>query len=178
MNVGWQVRLTQTRPYTHMVTWGHVHNKLSTYLELTWHYFFQPRYLAATPKNFEDTTTSTSDSVSLFSRNLYCIFLGIVLSVIRVILDIDTSNKQFTIPYHGGVDIKMNINWIHTISWKSVLASWPVKHVTMTSSNGNIFRVTGPLCREFTGHRWIPLTNASYAELWCFFYLWLSKRLS
>ena len=24
-----------------------------------------------------------------------------------------------------------------------------------TSSNGNIFRVTGPLCGEFTGHRWI-----------------------
>ena len=40
----------------------------------------------------------------------------------------------------------------------------------MTSSNGNIFRVTGPLCVEFTGHRWIPITKASDAELWCF--LW------
>ena len=40
----------------------------------------------------------------------------------------------------------------------------------MTSSNGNIFRVTGPLCGEFTGHRWIPLTKASDAELWRF--LW------
>ena len=40
----------------------------------------------------------------------------------------------------------------------------------MTSSNGNIFRVTGPLCGEFTGPRWIPLTKASDAELWCF--LW------
>ena len=38
----------------------------------------------------------------------------------------------------------------------------------MTSSNGDIFRVTGPLCREFTGHRWIPRTKASEAELWCF----------
>ena len=38
----------------------------------------------------------------------------------------------------------------------------------MTSSNGNIFRVTGPLCGEFAGHRWIPLTKASDAELWCF----------
>ena len=35
----------------------------------------------------------------------------------------------------------------------------------MTSSNGNIFRVTGPLCGEFTGHRWIPRTKASDAEL-------------
>ena len=49
---------------------------------------------------------------------------------------------------------------------------------TMTSSNGNIFRVTGPLCGEFIGHRWIPLTKASDAELWCFFDLRLNKRLS
>ena len=27
-----------------------------------------------------------------------------------------------------------------------------------------------PLCGEFTGHRWIPLTKASDAEIWCF--LW------
>ena len=40
----------------------------------------------------------------------------------------------------------------------------------MTSSNGSIFRVTGPLCGDFTGHRWIPHTKASDAELWCF--LW------
>ena len=40
----------------------------------------------------------------------------------------------------------------------------------ITSSNGNIFRVTGPLCGEFTGQWWIPLTKASDAELWCF--LW------
>ena len=30
--------------------------------------------------------------------------------------------------------------------------------IMMTSSNGNIFRVTGPLCVEFTGDRWIPRT--------------------
>ena len=37
----------------------------------------------------------------------------------------------------------------------------------MTSSNGNIFRVTGPLCGESISHRWIPLTKTSDAELWC-----------
>ena len=37
-----------------------------------------------------------------------------------------------------------------------------------TSSNGNVFRVTGPLWGEFTGHRWIPLAKASDAGLWCF----------
>ena len=40
----------------------------------------------------------------------------------------------------------------------------------MTSSNENNFRVTGPLWGEPTGHRWIHLTKASDAELWCF--LW------
>ena len=35
--------------------------------------------------------------------------------------------------------------------------------VIMTSSNGNIFRVIGLLCGEFTGDRWNPLTKASDA---------------
>ena len=38
---------------------------------------------------------------------------------------------------------------------------WWVEYVMMTSSNGNIFRVTGHLCGEFTGPRWIPHTKAS-----------------
>ena len=45
-----------------------------------------------------------------------------------------------------------------------------IQHIMMTSSNGNIFCVTGPLCEEFTGHRRIPLTKASDAELW--YFLW------
>ena len=28
--------------------------------------------------------------------------------------------------------------------------------------------LAGPLCGEFTGYRWIPLTKASDAEFWCF----------
>ena len=38
----------------------------------------------------------------------------------------------------------------------------------MTSSNENSFRVAGPLWGESTGHRRIPLTEASDADLWCF----------
>ena len=41
----------------------------------------------------------------------------------------------------------------------SVLAGFSTTEtdvIMMTLSNGNIFRVTGPLCGEFTGHRWIP----------------------
>ena len=49
----------------------------------------------------------------------------------------------------------------------------------MTSSNGNIFRVTGHLCGEFTGPRWIPHTKASDAELWCFFIcVWINDWLN
>ena len=44
-----------------------------------------------------------------------------------------------------------------TYSWDC----WtPRPHTMMTSSNGNIFRVTGPLYGEFTDHRWIPFTKA------------------
>ena len=44
----------------------------------------------------------------------------------------------------------------------------------MMSSNENIFRVTGHLCGEFTGSRWIPRIKASDAELWCF--LWSASQ--
>ena len=49
------------------------------------------------------------------------------------------------------------------LQWKYAMSP----DVTMTSSNGNIFSVTSPLCGYFTGHQWIPLTKASDAELWC-----------
>ena len=52
----------------------------------------------------------------------------------------------------------------------SYLILYSPMFLMMTSPNGTIFHVTGPLCGEFTGHRWIPLTKASDAELSCF--LW------
>ena len=62
------------------------------------------------------------------------------------------------------VGVMTNLSFPHS-------APFPSYRVAMvTSSNGNIFRVTGLLCGEFTGHRWIPLTKAGDAELWCF--LW------
>ena len=52
----------------------------------------------------------------------------------------------------------------HTVAPMQTRQPW---RIMMTSSNGNIFRVTGHLCGEFTGPRWIPRTKASDAELWC-----------
>ena len=60
-------------------------------------------------------------------------------------------------------------NYIHVKQWGIV--AYPCLHSDMmTSLNRNIFSVTGPLCGEITGCRWIPLTKASDAQLWCF--LW------
>ena len=50
-----------------------------------------------------------------------------------------------------------------------------VQYIMMTSWNGNIFRVTGYLCGEFTGLRWIPRTKASDVDV--FFDLRLDKQL-
>ena len=47
----------------------------------------------------------------------------------------------------------------------------------MTSSNGSIFRVTGSLRGESTGNRWIPLTKASDAELYCFIWFALEQMV-
>ena len=49
---------------------------------------------------------------------------------------------------------------------------------SMTSSNGNIFRVTGPLRGEFTGDRWIPSQRPVTRSFDVFFDLRLHKPLS
>ena len=66
--------------------------------------------------------------------------------------------------------------WIWAIVTKSNMRFNAISH---TACRGTLswwrhqmekfFRVTGPLCGEFTGHRWIPLTMANDAELWWFF---------
>ena len=48
----------------------------------------------------------------------------------------------------------------------------------MTSSNGNIFRVTGPLCREFTGPGELPAQRPVMRSFDVFFDLRPNKRLS
>ena len=67
-------------------------------------------------------------------------------------------------------DLWIEINWYPSLEDYVPSAAM----FMMTSSNGNIFRVTDPLGGEFTGHRWIPLTKASDAELWRF--LWSASE--
>ena len=48
----------------------------------------------------------------------------------------------------------------------------------VTSPNGNIFRVTGHLCGEFTGPRWIPTQRPVTRSFDVYFDLRPNKRLS
>ena len=56
-----------------------------------------------------------------------------------------------------------------------VALSW---RIMMTSSNGNIFRVTGLLCGEFTGPRWIPAQRPVTRSFEVSFDLHPNKQLS
>ena len=58
----------------------------------------------------------------------------------------------------------INFIWVCTPLYATKITVYTTKQspdflVLMTSSNGNIFHVTGPLCGEFTGSRWIPRTR-------------------
>ena len=101
-------------------------------------------------------------------------------SVITEIATIDFSNPT-NIPYaHALSSSKPKVVIVFSATPMSSLPPWKQPHCTyacpgapftnidimMTSSNGNIFRVTGPLCSEFTGRRWNPIKKASDAELW------------
>ena len=60
-----------------------------------------------------------------------------------------------------------------------LIAKLPFKSQRMmTSSNGNIFRVTGPLCGEFTGPGEFPAQRPVTRSFDVFFDLGLNKRLS
>ena len=72
-------------------------------------------------------------------------------------------------------NIHVSIMWMYLADIQLVVSYWHrMTSYMTTSSNGNIFRVTGLLCGEFTGPRWIPHTKASDAELWCF--LWSASE--
>ena len=72
---------------------------------------------------------------------------------------------------HNGIchDHRFNC-YFSEVYWKSFRI--------MTLSNGNIFRVTGHLCGEFTGPLWIPLTRPVTRSFDVLFDVRLKKRLN
>ena len=83
-----------------------------------------------------------------------------------------------------------NVNWIqnHNLEFDLGLQTyrvgltpftdWVGYIIMMTSSNGNIFRATGPLCGEFTGPGEFPTQRPVTRRFDVFFDLRLNKRLS
>ena len=59
----------------------------------------------------------------------------------------------------------------------SLITRFLLRYTMMTSSDGNISRVTGPLCGEFTDHGWIPLTKPVTGIFSVFFiHAWLNSE--
>ena len=90
------------------------------------------------------------------------------LDIIKILFNYSKNNCK-----HSNKSLTVSTNYrINTWIWRMLFVKNHLRvsnpSQLMTSSNGNIFGVTGPLCGEFTGHRKIPRTKASYSELWCF----------
>ena len=117
--------------------------------------------------------------------------MSVPTNIRLVIAFLDLANRFNIKPYGIGYGcVLITCQTYNNIIWSGIMilahskmmranASWRKQlhperwNIMMTSSSGNIFRVTGHLCGEFTGD-----TKASDAELWCFFDLRLNKRLS
>ena len=74
----------------------------------------------------------------------------------------------------------VSIWWHHDERMITVDENKPYRHsnIMMTSSNGNIFSVTGHLCGELTGTRWIPHKRPVTRSFDVLFALRPNKRLS
>ena len=73
--------------------------------------------------------------------------------------------------------------WCTTLGSAALIVCWRLypqrfRQCMMTSSNGNIFRVPGPLCGEFTGPGEFPAQRPVTRSFDVFFDLRLNKRLS
>ena len=89
--------------------------------------------------------------------------------------------------YHAHYDVSVisylvifiDINVMLVMFHMRIAAPYPIlRNSMMTSSNGNIFRVTGPLCGEFTGPGEFPTQRPETRSFDVFFDLRLNKRLS
>ena len=111
-----------------------------------------------------------------FPENICCSHVQSTHVTFKSQCNVDTNNcvqyllciKNSLEGWHGDLSLVVN-NWIWVPRGRQYALHSFISVMT-TSSNGNIFRVTGHLCGEFTGDRWIPRKKASDAELWCF--LW------
>ena len=73
---------------------------------------------------------------------------------------------------HEDIDQSLGLGWLHCRALE-------VQYIAIIMHNDDLIkwkhsRRYWPLCGEFTGHRWIPITKAIDAEFWCF--LWYASE--
>ena len=100
--------------------------------------------------------------ITLYFHCECAVCCGSVLRIVATRLKRDSAQFNTKIKI-----IKSRCHLSHSYGQRRILFTWRPKQNLMTASNANIFRVTGPLCGEFTGQWWIPLTKARDKELWC-----------
>ena len=160
-----KVRISGFEPKIHLSTLRMLFN-----LELDWHWSFISFLISkpipswpfciylvrSSPAFFSTTTTSFQVITSMWGDLKDC--GGREQQFKEQTLEQSFAINCFTIrPFHGATILGVPM---------------------MTSSNGNIFRVTGRLCGEFTCHRWIPTQRSVTQSFGVFFDLRLNKRLS
>ena len=83
-----------------------------------------------------------------------------------------------TMAWHPSSEITRGLCSFNRCPFTGIGIPNPIDGLMMTSSNGNIFRVTGPLCGEFTGPGEFPAQRPVTRSFDVFFDLCLNKRLS
>ena len=92
-----------------------------------------------------------------------------------------TANQLLWRKFRHRLRFKLLYWWLPLQAVTAISSKWHLRFSCIRYHDDVIkwknFSVTGHLCGEFTGPRWIPHTKASDAELW-FFYPHPNKRLS
>ena len=91
--------------------------------------------------------------------------LTVVYPTVYSNADIRKHQSSASLAFVLGIHINLTMRSVYvTGELRKEISPWTGIHskCMMTSSNGNIFRFTGHLCGEFTGHRWIPRTKTSF----------------
>ena len=108
--------------------------------------------------------------VRIFGRKAYKITFVITRILSLPVKIINLRGMQQSVYYE---------KWISSHTWlwfPKITCHIVLQYCMMTSSNWSNFRVTSPLCGEFTGQRWIPHTKAQWrgALMFSFICAWIN----
>ena len=121
--------------------------------------------------------------INIYIHGLIALYLAVVFigNSFEFIVNHSYFSVTLLASYHCHSANKTTVNkpWTNS-SNNTQLSTNCVQISMMTSSNGNIFRVTSSLWGESTGHRWIPKQRPVTRSFHIFFdlclYIWLSKQ--